>query len=301
MSFYLGPLCAFGSSVTWSVGSTVYSRLSKEYSAFSVNFARALIALPCFILTTFIVSGGMPEGILNYSSVREGQCGWLALSMFASYGIGDACFLWSSRSLGVPAALALASSFPIWTVLAGYLLNGDSLSIRQGLGLLITLLGVVLVILSGPKEAVARSGVKRPLLGVFLGVFASLAWATNAYAVSRGSVDLIPAVGNTVRMIIGIFICACLNAVFLPKTPLLLPRSEVTRFFGVFVFEAFGGSYLYFYGLAHSSLALGAILSSLAPVISVPVTLVLGIEKFSLIKTLGVISVVIGVWFLLGT
>src|ERR1051326_5646724 len=89
----LGPLCAFGSSVTWAIGSAVYSRLSDRYSAFSVNFARALIALPLFILATFWIKGGWASGIAEYQTLRLSHWGWFTLSMIASYGLGDTLFL----------------------------------------------------------------------------------------------------------------------------------------------------------------------------------------------------------------
>jgi drug/metabolite transporter (DMT)-like permease len=62
----------------------------------------------------------------------------------------------------------------------------------------------------------------------------------------------------------------------------------------VFLIEAYGGSYFYTYGLAHAPLAIGATLSSLAPILSVPVAIALKLEKFSPIRTLGVCLAVLG-------
>ena len=54
---WLGPLCAFGSSVTWTVGSEGYSRIARRHNAFAVNFARACFALPLFVIAAFAMSG----------------------------------------------------------------------------------------------------------------------------------------------------------------------------------------------------------------------------------------------------
>jgi drug/metabolite transporter (DMT)-like permease len=292
-------MCAFGSSVTWAIGSTVYSRLSKQYSAFSVNFARGLIALPLFILAAFVVSGGWSEGITNYQLVRASHWGWFTLSMIASYGMGDVLFLWSTRSLGVPGSLAIASCYPIWTLLIGYFFFDEKVSLLQGFGLVMTILGVIIVVLNGPKTDQATQ--RFSWVGLFLAVATSVAWATNSFATSRGGVDLSPPVGNTIRMIMALILSATFGRIFAAKSPILLPKRQFYQSLWVFVLEAFGGSYFYIYGLSHSPLALGSTLASLAPVISVPVALVLGLEKFSIFRTLGVILAVLGIWFLLGT
>lgn len=296
----LGPWCALGSAATWAIGSAGYSQLSKSYSPFSINFSRAFIALPLFILASFI-SGGISEGISNYQNLRASHWGWFTLSMIASYGLGDSLFLWSTRSLGLPGALAIASCYPIWTALAGYLLLGEKVGRVQTLGILITIAGIVIVVLNGPKTDVQEAKKKVSVSGILLALGTSVAWATNGFAVSRGAMDLHPSVGNTVRMIMALLLCAGFSRIFAPGISLLLPGRRIFRLGWLFVLEAFGGSYLYLYGLSHSSLALGSTLSSLAPVISVPAALAFGLERFSLYRTLGVCVVVFGIWCLLGT
>lgn len=293
----LGPLCAFGSSVTWAVGSSAYSRLSQKYSPFAVNFARALIALPLFIVAAFIVAGGWSEGLAHFQTLRLEHWGWFTLSMTASYGLGDTLFLWSTRSLGVPGALAIASCYPLWTLACGYFFTGQVPSWTQIVGIGVTLAGIVTVILNGPKTDHASR--KISVVGVLLAIATSIAWATNSFATSRGGADLLAPVGNTIRMIMALVLSASFGRFFSPKTPIFLPERQYINSLWLFVLEAFIGSYFYMYGLSHTPLTLGTVLVSLAPVISVPVALVLKLEKFSLFRTLGVMMVVFGVWLLL--
>jgi drug/metabolite transporter (DMT)-like permease len=58
--------------------------------------------------------------------------------------------------------------------------------------------------------------------------------------------------------------------------------------------ESFVGCYFFVYGLSRSNLVLASILTSLAPVISVPVTVALKLEAFSWKRALGVVIVVLG-------
>lgn len=297
---FLGPLCALGSSFTWAVGSAGYSQLSKNNSAFAVNFMRALIAFPLFILASFIVAGGISPGIESFQTVRASHWGWFTLSMVASFGLGDSLFLLSTRSLGVPGALAIASCYPIWTVMAGHFSGCDPVSLSQIFGLLVAVSGIVVVILNAPKREDSSGQAEFSWKGVFLALATSFAWATNGFAVSRGGADLVPPVGNTIRMLLALVLSAGFGRLLAPRSPILLPRKEVVRFGWLFILEAFGGSYLYMYGLSHSPLALGSTLASLAPVISVPAAWLFGLEKFSLYRTLGVCLVVLGICFLVG-
>jgi drug/metabolite transporter (DMT)-like permease len=68
----------------------------------------------------------------------------------------------------------------------------------------------------------------------------------------------------------------------------------------VFFLETCLGSFFYIYGLSHSPLAVASTLTSLAPVLSVPVAIVLGLERFSFVRTLGICLVVLGLCFLVG-
>ena len=310
----MGPFCAFLSSVTWAVGSANYSRLSGRYSAFAVNFGRALVALPLFLISAFIFEGGWSGGIAAFSLLTGAQLGWFAISMIASYGLGDVLFLWSTRSLGVPSALAIASSYPLWTALIAIYLQPGSTTFKQITGLVVTVTGVITVILNTPKrglvvspEATAATlpGAKpshrlaRRSTGFILAFVSSAMWALNTVSISQGGQNLSPFVGNTVRMFFALVISSVLSRILAPGTKILLPRREYRDSLWLFIFEAYGGSLVFLYGLSHSSLIMGSVLASLAPVLSVPVAWFLGLEKFSIIRTIGICLVVAGVWLLM--
>lgn len=301
-SDYLGPLGALGSSVTWAVGSAGYSKLTQDHSPFTVNFTRALVAMPLFLIMAFISAGGWSEGLASFSQVTLTHWGWFTLSMTASYGLGDTLFLWSTRYLGVPGALAIAACYPIWTVVAGYLFAGEAVTLNRILGILITLIGIVVVILNIPQPSgTKKSSQKISWIGILLALTTSIAWATNAFATARGGSSLGAPVGNTIRMIMAMVLSATFGRILARGTPVAMPVQQIKHSLPLFVFEAFLGSYFYMYGMSHTPLALASILASLSPVISVPIALFLKLEKFSIWRTGGVALVVFGIWFLLST
>ena len=329
-SHILGPLAAFGSSLTWAIASTWYSEASQKYSGFSVNFTRALVALPLSVASAFIFAGGWSEGLALYQGLQWPQVGWLALSMAAAYGVGDASFFAASRTLGLPAALAIASCFPVWTLVAGFLWLNQVPTLQQLLGLLISVTGISLVILLGrrslpstepvqphepervqhansnddavkPRAIVSSNPVRLmiPGSGVGLALLASIAWAINSFASSRGGVGISPHVGNSVRMLSALFFSGVLGRIFAPHSPRTLPLKAALSMGWILIVEAYGGAFFYVYGLSHSPLALGAVLTSLAPIVSLPVSVVLGLEELSWARVLGVCLSVLGVCLLI--
>lgn len=298
--------------MTWAVGTTGYSRLAKDYSAFTVNFSRGVIAFPLFLITalvTALVTQGGFSGAFGALELRH--LGWFTVSMLASYAVGDSLFLISSRSIGIPAALTISSTYPLLTATWGAFAQGEWLTISQSVGLIATVGGVALVILSAPGPqsnpnkagsamATAQKPGFSPSTGIFLAFCSAFCWGVNSFCVTRGGQGVPAAQANTLRMAIGILLCAAMGKVFAPRESLRLPPKEYRKWLWVFVVEGYAGSFLFMYGLSHSPLAIGSALASVAPVISVPVALALRLESFSWKRTVGVFIVVSGLFLLVG-
>ncbi|MFN7684596.1 MAG: DMT family transporter [Oligoflexia bacterium] len=289
-----GALAALGSSVTWAIGTQVYPRLSREHSPFEVNGSRALVALPLFLL-----AGLWVDGLEGWGAVSGANYGWMFLSMVSSYFLGDACFLWSTQALGVPGALAIASTYPVWTALAGSVLKGEHLVLQQGVGVGFAVLGTLLVILSGFHLSRKAGASRHYARGVLFGVLTSGFWALNSWAVAAGGRGISALVGNSIRMAFALVLCSAASMILRKKASIGLPVKVLAPHLPVFVFEAFGGSLLFLYGLTHTSLAVASALSSLAPVLAVPLAGWRKSEPLTASKVIGVCVAVLGVVLLL--
>lgn len=299
----LGPLAAFLSSITWAIGSANYSKMTRIYRPFDVNFTRALVALPFFLLAVVITSGGVPETIEAFRAVDSLHFSWLTVSILASYALGDVFFFMSTASLGVPGALAIASGFPILTALAGVIFDQQMPTVLQWSGLFLAISGMVLVILNEPKgspklesgtEQARHPWLKKRWVGVTLAVLTATAWGVNSYAVAKGGDGLNPAVANSIRMLVALVLIAILSFLVTRVRTRPLDFASVRKYGWLFIVEAFCGSYFFVYGLSHSTIMLGSTLASLAPVLSVPIAVGLKLERFSWVRTLAVLTVVLG-------
>lgn len=294
-----GILACLLSSLTWAIGSSAYARASHRHTAYSINLTRALGAAPLFLLAAaFLGDWSTADKLLGSTGL------WFALSVFSSYGIGDLVFLASAKRLGVPGALSIGAVFPVWNTLLGIYLRNEQLRATQVLGLVVTLFFLVIVILSGPRGAVVGMGATRHernriLNGVLLAFLTSVFWATNSFCIALAGARVDPWIGNSFRMVVAIAMSTLLGWGMTRRLPRPLPASEWRPVLPIYWLEAFGGSAFYLYGLSHTSMALGATLSSLAPMFAVPIAWGLGTEKVSWLRLSGVMGVLFGLWLLL--
>jgi drug/metabolite transporter (DMT)-like permease len=298
---WLGPLCALVSSLTWAYGSAVYTREARRVGATEVNLTRALLVLPLFWLAALLTAGTAGFGELGWANL-----GWLSLSMLCSYGFGDLMFYLAAMRLGTATALAIASTFPVWSALLGALTLGEQIEPLRAAGIAGCIGGVVwLVLLQAPPEATGpRVGRGKALgTGVALAVLTSLLWAGNAYSIRRGATGLPMFVVNSFRYSMAVLTLSVVwlrqqrKARIVPKeAPRLLgSRTHMRSFLGMVLVEAFFGSSLFVYGLSHSDLSVAAPLSSLAPLFAVPIGLYLGTEQLHGRRLLAIVITVVGV------
>ena len=297
----LGPLCALGSSLTWAIGSSVYTHQAGRVGAMEVNFSRAAIATPLFIVAA-IVAGGLN----SFSALQPSNLGWLSLSVVCSYGIGDMMFYMAALRLGTPTALAIGSIYPVWATLFGALTLGEQVGAQRILGTVLCIAGVVWLVL---LQAVSRGNTvettpsQARLAGLLLALLTSLFWAGNTYSVRRGGIGVAPFVVNGFRYLLASVVLGTLWSIRrqqIPKPPpdtaqLFSSRKELLRFAPAVVLEAFIGSSIFVYAMTHTDLSIATPLAALSPLFSVPIGLLMGSEKLDVRRLFAIVVTVGGV------
>jgi drug/metabolite transporter (DMT)-like permease len=241
----------------------------------AVNLLRAGLSFPLFLVAALATDPA------SLGLVTADRAGWLVLSVAGSYVVGDALFLASARLLGVPAALAVASTYPLWSAFAGWAFLDQRVGPAGLAGVVLVVAGVVTIVRRGGDGArKAGTPVSGHGTGVALAFATSLFWALNTFAIARGGADLPVAAVNSFRMGFAVALIP-LGRLLLRgrRTPLLVPVSEARRSWPYFVLESVGGTALFVVGLTHSPLAVAAALTSLAPVLSIPFAVVIGRER----------------------
>lgn len=285
---FLGPVAAFTASITWAFATTRYSRVSREVGSARVNLARAIVATSGFAALRLATGGGP-----LMSGLTMGAASWLVLSIVCSYALGDSLFLTASRRVGVTTALSIASTYPLWAALWGTVIDREPLGPLRGAGMLLAVGGVMWLVQLGRGDGAEAN--RRDWGGVVLSLVTSLLWAFNSIGIKRGSVGMNLLDVNVFRF----------GAAFLLLLPQIRLPSERRRaaspgggwrsLFPALLVDCVLGSLAYVYGLAHTDLAVGATLSSLAPLISVPFAIAAGEDRFDARRLAAIAATVSGV------
>jgi len=127
-----------------------------------------------------------------------------------------------------------------------------------------------------------------------LALITSVLWAGNTISIKAGSVGLSLFTVNSIRY--GFALAVLGGLVLAGRAP--GPKRPARGWWPVvpaIVCDCLFGSACFIYGLSHTDLAVGATLSSLAPLLSLPIALYLGAERLSLAKLIAVATTVGGI------
>jgi drug/metabolite transporter (DMT)-like permease len=296
----LGAFAALASAALWAFASTHYALASRALGSARVNLTRATTVLPVFALVTLVSTHGHLA-----EDVTPVRAAWLGLSVLCAYAFADNLFFAAARRVGITTALAIASSYPLWAAVAGVLWRGERFGLLRAGGTVLCVGGVIALIVLAPQAAdehphAARSTSREAREGILLALLTSVLWAGNTVATKMGGTGLAAWHANLIRFLIAWPILAATSALTRrPTADDAEARQAYRSLVPVSLAEACVGSSLFVYGLAHTDLAVGATLSSLAPLMSVPFALLYREERWSLPRFCGVATTVAGIIILI--
>ena len=290
----LGALAAFTASVTWAFASTRYAQAAQDAGSVRVNLVRALSASLLWLVALALLDS--PAALLAIDLERALL---LAGSIACSYAIGDSVFYAAATRAGVSVALAVATIYPLWAALYGALARAEPFGPLRVLGVFSCVGGVAALL----AQTRAGSSLERAagVAGVGLALLTSLFWAGNAVFLKLGAEGLSLYQTNALRFSLG----ALLLWLQLPfkrrreAAPSGQPSASLVRLLRRLWLPLLAdtglGSVAFVYGITHTDLALGATLSSLSPLVALPMAVALGSERVTPGKALAVTITVAGV------
>ncbi|MFN3240215.1 MAG: DMT family transporter [Planctomycetota bacterium] len=185
---YLGEIAALSTALCWLGSSLAFAVAGREAGAQPLNQFRLYAALPMLCLLGFAMTGAVWPGDASWSRVSL-----LALSGVVGLVVGDYGYFHSLATIGPRLASVIMALWPACTVGIDAL-RGEAPSPEQGLGVLLTVVGVTLVL------ARSRGGSWRPdlsrrqwtigVLGALVGALGQAAGFVMARAAMAPAADL---------------------------------------------------------------------------------------------------------------
>lgn len=194
MSQYFGELLAIFAALCGAASSIMYNRLGSRAGSDLIAYLRMAIAAPLMCTYALIVDGGA------IFSCNLNQILGLFISGVIGFFITDlfmfrAYVIWGARETMVVMCLS-----PVLSGIAAYFLFNEALTVKQIVGSLLSVTGVIIMTLGGGKRkgAVATAGI---IYAVLAAIFQSLSDMTSKASL----VDMPWVSSSAIRAIGGLF------------------------------------------------------------------------------------------------
>ncbi len=299
---YFGELAALGTALCWTFGSQMFEAAGKRVGATVVNWWRLILALIFFCIISMIVRGvPIPLDFPIHAWI------WLGLSGFIGFAVGD-LFLFQAFVVIGPrlSMLIMTLTAPISAIL-GMVFLGEKYSLLQGLGMVVTLLGVGWVIIErSGRQAGNRKVRVITVSGVLFAFLGTLGQATgyilSKYGMMTDGHFLEPFGATQIRIIAGIigfipflFYRKSWSKIFIalgnrPAMRIMTAASFVGPFLGVS---------LSLLALHYTTAGIAATITALVPIFLIPSVIFFSKEHVSARAMIGAVIAVGGVILLL--
>jgi len=215
LTHFTGEIFAFATVLCWTVGSQFFEAAGKRAGSIAVNLVRLVMAAVLFCVTLLVTKGHwipLDFPIHNW--------GWLALSGIIGFTFGDMCLFRAFVEIGPRISMLVMSLAAPVTALIGWSFLGESYTLLQWLGILVTLIGVATVILERNGSSSSRIAVPanrkikqitfHGVLMAFLGmigqavgyIFSKVGMLSNGQMLDPVSATYIRVLGGTLGVIV---------------------------------------------------------------------------------------------------
>ncbi len=283
-----GALCALGSAFTWALTSLLARTIHPALGFVAINAIRSTVAGA--LLVSWVIT---VDGVRALTSMSGTTFVLLALSIALAVGIGDNLFFESSRMVGLARSMTIAMTYPLITTVLAALILDELITARVVLGAFLTLAGIALIVTGRPHAAEPRH--EHYWRGVAAAGLASVAWGVSPLMMKEPLQEMSATAAQGVRLPVAAAILwvmpwtrGAVSALAASGGP-VIARMAVLSLLTVF------SSVMYVAGIKHAGVAIGSILSSVAPMFAIPLGVIFLGERLSLGAVLGVLVTLVGV------
>lgn len=292
MEAYIGELAALTTSLSFSFGSIMFTKASRQMGPAVVNRSRLIFAgiflgiVHWFMLGTLLPIDAEPE-----------RWFWLGLSGAIGFVFGDMFLFQAFALIGPRLTMLMMSLAPILAALQAWLFLRERLSVGQVFGITITVLGIGWVVMEGNEKNGNQRDYGR---GILFGLLAAIGQAVGFVLSKRGLYgDFSPVSANLIRVISGVILLwglAFIQGQGKETVQKLKENRQGTLFAmgGAFTGPFLGVS-LSLFALQHIEVGIASTLTALPPVFLLPISYFVFKERFGWGAILGTLLAMAGV------
>lgn len=287
---YLGELFAFATAISWAIGSTIFEATTRKTDSITINVLRLMFGVIFLgIITTFTKGVFLPldSNIHNWT--------YLGISGIIGLFIGDIFLYQAFYLIGARLSMVFMTLTPLIVALFGFLFLGEVLTSYQTIAMFVTCSGILMVVIkpkqkSGNQKKLTSKGLMCIVLGVSFEALGNIFTKVGAANYDASS-------STQIRMICALVIFIFFITIKKKWKNVILAVKDIKNLFLILLGTLVVTSGITFLISAFNRISTGVAItiSSISPIIIIPVSVIVFKEKVSFREILGAIISVIGI------
>lgn len=295
---YLGETAALLTAVFWTVTSMSFESAGKKVGSLPVNLIRLVLAF-IFYSVYMLITRGMPVPL----DAGPDRWFWLSLSGLVGFVIGDLLLFQSFVLIGARISMLIMSLSPPITALISWVMLGEVLTLKNWLGMAVTLAGISLVILKRGQPNKEDPKSKRittaySFSGILLAFGGALGQAAGLVLSKKGMGSYDAFASAQIRVLTGI-VGFTILILLLKRWPSVIRafrhKPAMVRIGVGSVFGPFLGVSFSLLAVQNTRAGIAATIMSVVPVLIIPPAVIIFRERINWKEIAGAIITVFGV------
>ncbi len=298
---YAGELSALLTAVFWTITALAFESASKKVGSLPVNIIRLFLA---FLLLGFF--GLATRGSFFPLGASSHQWIWLSLSGLIGFVLGDLFLFQAYVVVGARISMLIMALAPPIAALTGWLIIGETMSLKALFGMILTLAGISMAILARKEpNGTAPNGrfsnpfkFKYPLKGLLLAFGGAAGQGVGLVLSKFGMQDYNAFAASQIRVLTGVagfvIVITAYRSWGSVRAALenrkALKRLSIGAFFGPFLGVSFS-----LIAVKYTSSGIASTIMSIVPVLIIAPAVILMKEKVSWREIAGAVVAVAGV------
>jgi drug/metabolite transporter (DMT)-like permease len=294
LSNYTGELAALATAVFWTVTALSFEVASRNIGSLAVNMIRLVLAFVFLSVFNLIARGLMlPTDASTHAWI------WLSISGLIGFVFGDYFLFRAFATIGARISMLIMTLVPPITAVIGWLILGESMTLLEITGMILTVSGIGMAIFSRKDMGKGRRlKLSYPVQGILLAFGGALGQAVGLVLSKYGMGDYHAFAATQIRIIAGM-IGFALVIIILRKDKLIRAAfKSKPGMIGTGIGSVFGP----FLGVSFSLLAVkyaatgvASTIMAIVPILIIPPSVMLFKQKVSWLEILGAFISVGGV------
>ncbi|NQT76223.1 MAG: DMT family transporter [Bacteroidetes bacterium] len=294
LSSYTGELAALATAFFWAVTAMSFEVASRKIGSIAVNMIRLVLAF--IFLSTFNL---IVRGLILPTDAGMHEWIWLSVSGLVGFVFGDYFLFRAFATISARIAMLIMTLVPPITALIGWMVLGESMTLQEVTGMLLTISGISMAIFSRRGEGNNKKiRLSYPVQGILFALGGAVGQAVGLVLSKYGMGDYHAFAATQIRIIAGMIGFAIIIIVLrkgsLIRNAFKSRRGMTATAIGS-VFGPFLGVSFSLIAVKYATTGVASTIMAIVPILLIPPAVLFLRQKISWLEILGAFISVGGV------